>query len=252
MLSMTNQLTGKVAIVTGASSGIGEATALALADKGATVAIAARRRDRLDDLAQRITEKGGQVLAITADVSDEAQVVDMVEQTQTKFGKVDILVNNAGVMLLGMIDGANTEDWRRMVNLNVLGLMYATHKVLPLMKAQSSGHIVNISSVAGRVANAGSGVYNASKWAVGAFSEALRKEVYQHNIRVTIIEPGLVATELPQHVTDSKAKETTANFYGSLKNLESEDIAAAIVYAVTQPLHVNVNEILIRPTEQER
>ena len=137
---MTNQLTGKVAIVTGASSGIGEATALALADKGATVAIAARRRDRLDDLAQRITEKGGQVLAITADVSDETQVVDMVEQTQTKFGKVDILVNNAGVMLLGMIDGANTEDWRRMVNLNVLGLMYATHKVLPLMKAQSSSN----------------------------------------------------------------------------------------------------------------
>ncbi|MBW4661173.1 MAG: SDR family NAD(P)-dependent oxidoreductase [Drouetiella hepatica Uher 2000/2452] len=249
---MTGKLNGKVAIVTGASSGIGEATAIALAAEGAAIVIAARRIDRLNDLAKRITEKGGQVLSITADVSDEAQISDLVQQTQTKFGKVDILVNNAGVMLLGMIDGANTEDWRRMLNLNVLGLMYATHKVLPLMKAQGSGHIVNISSVAGRVANAGSGVYNASKWAVGAFSESLRKEVYQNNIRVTIIEPGLVATELPQHVTDPKAKETTANFYGSVKNLESEDIAAAIVYAVTQPSHVNVNEILIRPTEQER
>ena len=249
---MAGKLTGKVAIVTGASSGIGEATAIALAAEGAMVAIAARRSDRLNALAKRITETRGQVLSITADVSDEDQVKVMVQKTQAEFGRVDILVNNAGVMLLGMIDGANTEDWRRMINLNVLGLMYATHQVLPLMKAQGEGHIVNISSVAGRVANAGSGVYNASKWAVGAFSEALRKEVYQDNIRVTIIEPGLVATELPQHVTDPKAKETTARFYGSVKNLESEDIAAAIVYAVTQPPRVNVNEILIRPTEQER
>ncbi|XGV99065.1 MAG: SDR family NAD(P)-dependent oxidoreductase [Leptolyngbya sp. BL-A-14] len=249
---MASKLAGKVAIVTGASSGIGEATAIALAAEGATVAIAARRSDRLSKLAKRITENGGQVLSITADVSDENQVAVMVQKTQAEFGRVDILINNAGVMLLGMIDGANTEDWRRMINLNVLGLMYATHKVLPLMKAQGEGHIVNISSVAGRVANAGSGVYNASKWAVGAFSEALRKEVYQNNIRVTIIEPGLVATELPHHVTDPKAKETAAAFYGSVKNLESEDIAAAIVYAVTQPPHVNVNEILIRPTEQER
>jgi NADP-dependent 3-hydroxy acid dehydrogenase YdfG len=249
---MVGKLADKVAIVTGASSGIGEATALALVAEGATVVIVARRGDRLQTLATRIADVGGQAFPITADVSDEAQIEAAVQQTQAKFGKVDILINNAGAMLLGMIDGANTEDWRRMINLNVLGLMYATHKVLPLMKAQGAGHIVNISSVAGRVANAGSGVYNASKWAVGAFSEALRKEVYQNNIRVTIIEPGLVATELPQHVTDPKAKETTANFYGSLKNLESEDIAAAIAYAVTQPPHVNVNEILIRPTEQER
>jgi NADP-dependent 3-hydroxy acid dehydrogenase YdfG len=249
---MTGKLTGKVAIVTGASSGIGEATALALAAEGAAVAIAARRRDRLETLANRITDQGGTVLPITADVSNEGQVNNLVQQTQAKYGRVDILVNNAGVMLLGMIDGANTEDWRRMVNINVLGLMYATHAVLPIMKAQSIGHIVNISSVAGRVANAGSAVYNATKWAVGAFSEALRKEVYQHNIRVTIIEPGLVATELPQHITDPTAKERAAGFYGSLKNLESEDIANAIAYAVTQPPHVNVNEILIRPTEQER
>jgi NADP-dependent 3-hydroxy acid dehydrogenase YdfG len=249
---MAKKLAGKVAIVTGASSGIGEATALALAAEGAAVAIAARRSDRLEALAARISDQGGTVLAVTADVSDEAQIADVVSKTQTEFGRIDILVNNAGVMLLGMIDGANTEDWRRMINLNVLGLMYATHAVLPIMKAQGVGHIVNISSVAGRVANAGTGVYNATKWAVGAFSEALRKEVYQNNIRVTIIEPGLVATELPQHITDAAAKERTANFYGSLKNLDSEDIANAIAYAVTQPPHVNVNEILIRPTEQER
>ncbi|MBD1870373.1 SDR family NAD(P)-dependent oxidoreductase [Cyanobacteria bacterium FACHB-471] len=249
---MSDKLAGKVAIVTGASSGIGEATALALADVGATVAIAARRSDRLEALAKRILDQGGEVLSITADVSDEAQVKAMVQKTHAEYGRVDILVNNAGVMLLGMIDGANTEDWRRMININVLGLMYATHAVLPIMKAQGAGHIVNISSVAGRFANAGTGVYNATKWAVGAFSESLRKEVYQNNIRVTIIEPGLVATELPQHITDPSAKERARQFYGSVKALESEDIAVAIAYAVTQPSHVNVNEILIRPTEQER
>jgi len=249
---MSDKLAGKVAIVTGASSGIGEATALALADVGATVAIAARRSDRLEALSKRILDQGGEVLSITADVSDEAQVKAMVQKTHAEYGRVDILVNNAGVMLLGMVDGANTEDWRRMINVNVLGLMYATHAVLPIMKAQGEGHIVNISSVAGRVANAGTGVYNATKWAVGAFSESLRKEVYQNNIRVTIIEPGLVATELPQHITDPTAKERAQQFYSSVKALESEDIAAAIAYAVTQPPHVNVNEILIRPTEQER
>ena len=245
-------LKDKVAIVTGASSGIGEATAIALAQQGAKVAIAARRSDRLEALAQKIQAIGGEVMSLTVDVTDESQVAELVSKTNAKWGQVDILVNNAGVMLLGMIDGANTEDWRRMMNINVLGLMYATHAVVPLMKAQGQGHIVNISSVAGRVANAGSGVYNATKWAVNAFSEALRKEVYKDNIRVTIVEPGLVATELPTHITNETAKAGAADFYGSVKNLESEDIAAAIVYATSQPPHVNVNEILIRPTEQER
>lgn len=249
---MVQELTGKVAIVTGASSGIGEATAIALAEQGIKVVMAARRGDRLAALVQRIQQQGGEAIAITVDVADEAQVQQMVAQAQAKFGRIDILVNNAGVMLLGMIDGANTEDWRRMINVNVLGLMYATHAVLPSMKAQGEGHIINISSVAGRVANAGTGVYNATKWAVNAFSESLRKEVYTNQIRVTIVEPGLVATELPQHITDAAAKERASTFYGSLKNLDSEDIAAAILYAVTQPSHVNVNEILICPTEQER
>ena len=249
---MANPLQGKTAIITGASSGIGEATALALAAAGAKVAIVARRADRLEELAQRIRAAQGEVLSITADVAEESQVQNMVAQVKAQWGRTDILINNAGVMLLGMIEGANTEDWRRMININVLGLMYATHAVLPSMKAQGQGHIVNISSVAGRVANAGTGVYNATKWAVNAFSESLRKEVCVHQIRVTVVEPGLVATELPQHITDSAAKDRTAAFYGSMKILESDDIAAAILYAVSQPAHVNVNELLIRPTEQER
>ncbi len=247
---MAGKLDGKVALVTGASSGIGEATAFALAQEGASVAIAARRADRLEALAKRITDGGGKALVIVADIADEAQARDMTGKAQAEFGRIDILVNNAGVMLLGPIDGADTEDWRRMVNLNVLGLMYCTHAALPLMKTQGGGHIVNVSSVAGRTARATVGVYNATKWGVGAFSEALRQEVSNDKIRVTIIEPGLVATELTDHITHEETKQGIKAWVGSITPLTSEDIAASIVYAVTQPAHVNVNEILIRPVEQ--
>ncbi len=243
-------LSEKVAIITGASSGIGEATALALAAQGAQVVIVARRGHRLEKLAQQISETGGKALQIIADVTDETQVRQMVDKAKAELGRVDILVNNAGVMLLGPIDGADTEDWRRMVNLNVLGLMYATHAVLPLMKAQGEGHIINISSVAGRTASANVGVYNATKWGVGAFSEALRQEVHKDKIRVTVIEPGIVATELGEHITNTEVKERLQARVAAMTPLESEDIAAAIVYAVTQPPRVNVNEILIRPTDQ--
>jgi len=246
----TGKLDRKVAVVTGASSGIGEATAIALAAAGAQVAVAARRADRLEKLVKSISDHGGQAIPIVADVADDTQAHDMILKTNAEFGRVDILINNAGVMLNGPIDGADTEDWRRMVNTNVLGLMYATHAALPIMKAQGEGHIVNISSVAGRIAQAGSGVYNATKWAVGGFSEALRQEVHKDKIRVTIIEPGAVATELTDHITNPAAKERIQAWVKSLTPLESEDIAAAIVYAVTQPMRVNVNEILIRPTDQ--
>lgn len=249
---MTGKLQDKVALVTGASSGIGEATATALAAEGAHVAVAARRVDRLDALVKQIEQHGGKALPIAADVADEAQVNAMVERTHSDFGRLDILVNNAGVMLLGPIEGADTEEWRQMVNVNVLGLMYATHAALPIMKQQNSGHIVNISSVAGRTARAGSGGYNVTKWGVVAFSEALRQEVYQQHIRVTTIEPGAVATELSEHITDDTTRKELAGWLQSITPLESEDIAAAVLYAVTQPTRVDVNEILIRPTSQER
>jgi NADP-dependent 3-hydroxy acid dehydrogenase YdfG len=247
---MTGRLDGRVAIVTGASSGIGEATAIAFAAEGAKVAITARRADRLAGVEKAIRDAGGEALSIVADVQVEEQANEIVRKTCDAWGKLDILVNNAGVMLLGLIGGADTEDWRRMVNTNVLGLLYCTHAALPVMKAQSSGHIVNISSVAGRTARAGAGVYNATKWGVGALSEALRQEVYKHNIRVTIIEPGAVATELTDHITDQNAKRDIREWISTMVPLESEDIAQSIVYAVTAPPRVNVNEILIRPTQQ--
>ncbi|BBD59940.1 short-chain dehydrogenase/reductase SDR [Nostoc sp. HK-01] len=247
---MTGKLEGKVAIVTGASAGIGEATAIALAAEGAQVVIAARRSDRLDTVAQKITENGGKVLPIVTDVTDEAQVKNLVDKAIAAWGRVDILVNNAGIAVIGEIDGGNTANWRRMIDINVLGVLYATHSVLPILKAQNSGHIVNISSVAGRTARAGIGIYNATKWGVNGFSEALRQEVYQHNIRVTIIEPGLVDTEINDLIDDPIAKERSEERRKTVTPLESEDIAAAIVYAVTQPPRVNVNEILIRPTQQ--
>ncbi|MBD2202725.1 SDR family NAD(P)-dependent oxidoreductase [Calothrix sp. FACHB-1219] len=247
---MTNKLDGKVAIITGASSGIGEATAIALANEGATVVLAARRGDRLNALAEKIATTGGKALPIITDVTDEAQVQNLVHKTKTEFGRIDILVNNAGIAAVGAIDGGNTADWKDMINLNLLGLLYVTHAVLPILKAQGAGHIVNISSVAGRTARAGVGVYNATKWGVNGFSEALRQEVYQDNIRVTIIEPGLVNTEINDRISDPIAKQNIEERRRSLTPLESEDIAAAIAYAVTQPPRVNVNEILIRPTLQ--
>ncbi|MBD2743865.1 SDR family NAD(P)-dependent oxidoreductase [Coleofasciculus sp. FACHB-1120] len=248
---MTGKLDRKVAIVTGASAGIGEATAIALAAEGAQVAIAARRFDRLNAVCDRIATAGGKALSIVADITDETQVQNLVEKANAQFGRVDILVNNAGIALSGNIEGANTSDWRRMIDLNILGLMYATHAVLPILKAQGSGHIVNISSVAGRTARVGIGGYNVTKWGVNGFSESLRQEVCKHNIRVTIIEPGMVDTEIDSHITDPIAKQRTEERRKSIVPLQSEDVAAAIVYAVTQPPRVNVNEILIRPTDQD-
>jgi len=241
-----------VALITGASSGIGEATAWALAVHGIRVAAAARRADRLKALVERIEQAGGEAIAIEADVTDEAQVQSMVQQAGAQWGGLDILINSAGVMLLGPIAGANTDDWRRMIATNLLGLMVVTHAALPIMKAQQRGHIVNISSLAGRIARAGSGVYNATKWGVGAFSEALRQECTPDHIRVTVIEPGVTATDLATHITQPAARETALRRIQEIAPLQSEDVANAILYAVTQPPHVNVNEILMRPTEQER
>jgi NADP-dependent 3-hydroxy acid dehydrogenase YdfG len=249
---MTGPLDGRVALVTGASSGIGESTALALAGAGAAVAIGARRVDRLEALADKLRGSGGGVSTISLDVTDEQACRDAVATTVADLGGLDIVVNNAGVMLLGPIVDADTEDWRRMINTNVLGLMYVTHAALPHLLERGGGDIVNVSSVAGRVARLGSGVYNASKWGVNAFSESLRQEVTTRGVRVTLIEPGAVATELTDHITHEATREGTKQWVGSIRPLQSDDIARAVVYAVTQPAHVAINEILVRPTDQER
>ncbi len=243
-------LQGKVALITGASSGIGEATALALAAQGAKIALAARRVERLEALRQRITESGGEALPLACDVADEAQVRRAVQETQDKWGRLDVLVNSAGMAVLGSILGADTSEWRKSFDVNVLGLMYATHAALPLMKEQGGGHIVNISSTAGRVAPSGMGVYSATKWAVGAFSESLRQEAIAYKVRVTVIEPGVVSTEFSDKIAHTPAREAIAARFASMRTLDASDIAAAVVYALTQPAHVNIYELLLRPTEQ--
>ena len=244
-------LSGRVAAVTGASSGIGEATALALAEAGAAVALGARRVDRLEALAARIEQAGGCAVAVECDVADEASAHAFIATTVEQVGGLDILVNNAGVMLLGPIEGADTDQWRQMMDVNVLGLLYCTQAALPHLRDGGHGHIVNVSSVAGRSASAFVGVYNATKWAVTGFSEALRQEAAMSRIRVTCIEPGMVETELPSHNTNPLVVERIDKLkekYGEV--LESEDIADAILHAVTAPPRVNVNEVLIRPSGQ--
>ncbi len=244
------ELDGKVAVVTGASSGIGEATAEALAAEGASVVVAARREERLADLSKRIEGNGGRVLAAACDVADEGQAHGLIQKAEEEFGRVDILVNNAGVMLLSTVGKGLSEEWRQMFDVNVLGLLYTTDAAIETMKRQGSGHLVNISSVAGRkVTRDSSGVYAGSKFAVGAISEGLRQELLEDNIRVTIVEPGAVETELADHITDEDARQSLGGLL-NLEILQAEDIANAIVYAVTQPERVSVNEILIRPTQQ--
>ena len=244
------KLTGKVALVTGASSGIGAATALALAHEGAAVALIARRRERLEALAQNIVAAGGRAEVVALDMAEAGSAEEAVKRTLEAFGGLDIVVNNAGLMLLGPVAGADLSDWERMLNLNVLSLMTLTRAALEHMKPRRSGHIVNISSVSGRGSGPTSAGYSATKWAVGGFSEGLRQEVRLENIRVTVIEPGVVATELTDHITHLETKTNYEGRIAAMTPLEAEDVAAAVIYAVTQPLRVNVNEILIRPLEQ--
>ncbi|MDX6541217.1 MAG: hypothetical protein QOI71_2827 [Gaiellales bacterium] len=250
------QLEGTVALVTGASSGIGAATAARLAAQGAAVALAARRKERLEALAASIRGHGGSALVLECDVTDEAQARDAVERTAAELGRLDTLVNNAGVMLLGPIENAPLSEWQRMVELNVQGLLYCAHAALPhLLRAAEDGprqvaDMVNISSVAGRVAGKDRGVYNLTKHGVGAFSESLRQEVTKRYVRVSLVEPGAVATELPDHNRD-EVLETLRPFLAGMKPMQADDIADAIAYIVTRPRHVAINELLIRPTEQE-
>jgi NADP-dependent 3-hydroxy acid dehydrogenase YdfG len=249
---MSKPLAGRVALVTGASSGIGEATARALAEAGAHVAITARRVDRLKLLAGEIKDAGARVLPIAADLVREEENRRIVVETEARFGRLDILVNNAGVMLLAPVDASKSEDWRQMLELNVLAPMVSSQAALPVMRARGGGHIVNISSTAGRIANPNVSGYSASKFGIVAFSESLRREVYKDNIRVTVIEPGVVATELRDHIPHAGTKHAVDAWASSLRQLQPEDVANAVLYCVTQPEHVCINEILMRPTDQER
>lgn len=248
-----SELAGEVAIVTGASSGIGEATAEALASRGASVVLAARRADELEAVAERIRTEGGEALVVPTDVTEDDDIDALIAETVDEFETIDILVNNAGVMLLEPLESADRDNLRQMIEVNLLGLMNLTHAALPTMQAQDSGHIVNISSTAGRRAGAKSSGYNATKFGVNAFTEAVRQEVTTDGIRTTIIEPGAVDTELQEHIPDEEIKQQIEEgMIESMTPLESDDIARAIIYAVTQPQHVNVNELLVRPTDQQR
>ncbi|HZO94554.1 MAG TPA: SDR family NAD(P)-dependent oxidoreductase [Candidatus Baltobacteraceae bacterium] len=252
-----SMLDGTVALVTGASSGIGEATALALAAEGAAVALAARRRERLDDVAERIRATGAEALVLEADVTRAADARRVVDETVARFGRLDTLVNNAGVMLLGPIVDADVGEWERMIELNLTALMRCTHAALPHLRAAAAreprrvADLVNVSSVAGRFARVGSGAYNATKFGVGAFSESLRQEITREHVRVSLIEPGYVATELQSH-NRPEIQETMRRTFRLDDPLEAADVADAIRYVVTRPRHVAINEVLIRPTEQER
>jgi NADP-dependent 3-hydroxy acid dehydrogenase YdfG len=252
---MAQPLDGTVALVTGASSGIGEATARALAAQGAKVALAARRLERLERLAEEIGRGGHTALAIESDIADEEQAIAAVGRTVDELGRLDVVVNNAGQMLLGPIENAPTEEWERMIDINLRGLIHTTHAAVPhlLDAAEGSGRgcadVVNISSVAGRFARAGSGVYNLTKFGVGAFSESFRQEFAKRKVRMTIVEPGAVDTELTDHLRDGVREQVRGRF-ADVQTLRSEDVADTIAYAVTRPWHVSLNEILIRPTEQ--
>jgi NADP-dependent 3-hydroxy acid dehydrogenase YdfG len=254
---VTTPLEGTVALVTGASSGIGEATAEILAQHGAAVALVARRIDRLDDLAAKLKSDGASVLPIQADVANRDEAYEAVDRVAAEFGRLDTVINNAGVMLLGPIENAPVEEWERMVNVNLLGLLYCSKAALPHLLKAADGEprgvadLVNVSSVAGRVPRLGSGVYNATKHAVGAFSESLRQEVTGRHVRISLVEPGAVTTELVSHNRPEIRDQMSQRFAGT-QRMDAADIADVIGYIVSRPRHVAINEVLVRPTEQQQ
>jgi len=254
---MAGKLDGTVALVTGASSGIGTATARVLAAQGASIAALARRKDRLDALVDELAGRGARALAVECDIGVEGQAAAAVAQVVGELGRLDIVVNNAGVMLLGPIEAAPFEEWRRMLDVNVLGLLAMTHAAIPhlLAAVQTSerrvADIVNVSSVAGRIVREGSGVYNLTKHGIGAFSESLRQELTARYVRVSLVEPGATATELTSHIRPEVREQSQARF-ANVTRLEAEDLADAIGYVVTRRRDVAVNEILVRPTTQSQ
>lgn len=245
------ELAGKVAVVTGASSGIGGAVAEALSIRGANVVLAARRRERLEELAGRIRSRGGDCLVQVADVTDRKQVQSMVAAALDRWGGVHILVNNAGVMPLSPLEQLRIDDWERMVDVNVKGVLYGIGAVLPAMLEQGEGHIVNVGSLAGRRPFPGGAVYSATKFAVRSLTWGMQLELSAaRGIRVTDVQPGVVETELMDHIPDEGLKEGFREGWEGRRKLRPDDVAAGVLFALTAPAHVNVNEILVRPTDQ--
>ncbi len=247
---MSENIDGKVVVITGASSGLGEATARHLAMQGAIVVLGARRADRLQTLVDEIKNNAGKAQAITTDVTDRDQVKHLVDAAVQNHGRIDVIVNNAGLMPHSPLDRLKVDDWERTIDVNIKGVLYGIAAALPHMKAQQSGHIINVSSVAGHKVRPGSAVYAATKSAVLMLSEGLRQEVKPYNIRTTVVSPGAVATELPQSVTEPDVAANVRQFYQDYA-IAADSFARMVAFAVSQPEDVDVNEILFRPTRQE-
>jgi NADP-dependent 3-hydroxy acid dehydrogenase YdfG len=247
---MTNNIAGKVVVITGASSGLGEATARLLSAQGATVALGARRVDRLQSLADEFTRNGRKALALTTDVAHCDQVKRLVDTAVQTFGRLDVMINNAGLMQQSPLERLKVDEWDNMIDVNIKGVLYGIAAALPHMQRQKAGHIINVSSVAGHKVTPAGTVYSATKHAVRAISEGLRQEVKPYNIRTTVISPGAVATELPNHITEQDVAGNMQKFYEAFA-IPADSFARAVAFAMSQPEDVDVNEILFRPTRQE-
>jgi len=247
---MSNNIEGKIVVITGASSGLGESAARHLAEQGASVVLGARRTDRINSLAEEINKNGGKALALTTDVTKRDQVKKLVDKAVDEFGRVDVMVNNAGLMPFSPLERLKVDEWERLIDVNIKGVLYGIAAALPYMKEQKSGHFINVASVAGHVIVPGGVVYCATKHAVRVISEGLRKEVKPYNLRTTIISPGAVATELPDSISEEDFSKHMHDFYEEYA-VPADTFARAVTYALSQPDDVDVNEILYRPTRQE-
>jgi NADP-dependent 3-hydroxy acid dehydrogenase YdfG len=250
-MNATNEgIAGKVVVITGASSGLGEATARYLADRGATVALGARRVERLQVLVDEIGSKGGKAVALATDVTDPAQVLQLVDAAVERFGRIDVMLGNAGLMAHSPLERRKIDDWDRMIDVHIKGVLYGIAAALPHMQRQRAGHFINVSSVAGHKVGVNNAVYAATKTAVRVLSEGLRQEVKPWNLRTTIISPGAVATELPNSVTEPDIAHGIGQFYDEYA-VPPDSFARAVAFAIGQPEDVDINEILFRPTRQE-
>ncbi len=247
---MSNNIEGKVVVITGASSGLGEAAARLLSAQGASVVLGARRADRIQSLADSLIGCGGKALAVTTDVTDSDQVKRLVDAAVQTYGRIDVMINNAGLMPQSLLECLKIDEWDRMIDVNIKGVLYGIAAALPYMIQQKAGHIINVSSVAGHKVGPGSAVYAATKHAVLALSEGLRQEVKPYNLRTTVISPGAVATELPDSITESDVSERIHKFYQDFA-IPADSFARAVAFAIGQPEDVDINEILFRPTRQE-